>query len=77
MLAIIAVVILVVLLSVAERVRRAAVARRHRREAEVRLGAVMRETEKRLEREQAKANQAAQLTSLMPAIQKRDTRHVA
>ena len=77
MLAIIAVVILVVLLSVAERVRRTAVTRRHRREAEVRLDAVMRETEKRLEREQAKANQAAQLTSLMPAIQKRDTRHVA
>ncbi len=77
MLVIIAVVIVVMLLFVAERVRRAGVARRHRREAEARLGAAMRETEKRLEREKAKANHAAALTSLMPAIQKPENRHVA
>ncbi|HKB30752.1 MAG TPA: hypothetical protein VKD26_07930 [Streptosporangiaceae bacterium] len=77
MLVIVALVILVMLLSAAERLRRAAVARRHRREAETRLGAAMRDTEKRLEREQAKAAHAAALTSVVPAIQKRDTRHVA
>ena len=77
MLVIVAVVILVVLLSVAERLRRAAVARRHRREAEARLGAAMRETEKRIERERAKKTQAAALTSVVPAIQKPKTRHVA
>jgi Tfp pilus assembly protein PilE len=77
MLVIVAAVILVVLLSVAERLRRAAVARRHRRVAESRLGAVMRETEKRLERERAKKAQAAALTSVVPAIQKPNTRHVA
>jgi Tfp pilus assembly protein PilE len=77
MLAIIAVVIVVIVLSVAERLRRAAIARRRRREAETRLGAAMRATEKRLEREKAKADQAAALTSVVPAIQKRNTRHVA
>ena len=77
MLVIIAVVIVVIVLSAAERLRRAAVARRHRREAETRLGAAMRETEKRLARERAKTDQAAALTSVVPAIQQRDTRHVA
>ncbi len=77
MLAVIAVVVLVVLLSVAERLRAQAVARRHRRHAEARLGAAMRETEERLAREKAKADQAAQLTSLMPSIKKPGTRHVA
>ncbi len=77
MLIIIAVVIVVMLLSVAERLRRAAVTRRHRREAEARLGAAMRETDKRLEHEKAKAAHAGALTSVVPAIQKRDTRHVA
>ncbi len=77
MLVIIAVVVLVILLFPADRLRRAAVARGRRREAETRLGAAMRETERRLEREKAKADQAAALTSVVPAIQKPRTRHVA
>ncbi|HUK68432.1 MAG TPA: hypothetical protein VLW50_06725 [Streptosporangiaceae bacterium] len=77
MLAVIAVVVLVVVLSVAERLRRRAVTRRHRREAEARLGAAMRGADERLARDKAKADQAAQLTSLMPSIKKPGTRHVA
>ncbi len=77
MFVVIAVVVLVVFLSVLERVRKQAVSRRHRREAEARLGAAMRETDERLARERARADHAAALTSLVPAIKKRGTRHVA
>ncbi len=76
MLVVIALVVLIVVLSAIEHFRRQAVTRRHRREAETRLGAAMLAADKRLEREKAKADQAAQLTSVMAAIQKRDIRHV-
>ena len=76
MLVVIALVVLVVVLSAVEHFRRRAVARRHRREAKTRLGAVMLEADKRLEREKATADQAGQLTSVLAAIQKRDIRHV-
>jgi Tfp pilus assembly protein PilE len=77
MLVVVAVVFFVVLLSAAERLRRAAVARRRRREAEARLGAVMRETDKQLERDKAGTADAAALTSVVPAIQQPEKRHVA
>jgi len=76
-LAVMAAVLLTGLAYVAERVRRNVVVRHRRRVADERLRAVMRETEKRLELEQRKRDQAAALTSVVPAIREHDTRHVA
>jgi len=76
-LAAVAAVLLVGLLYVAERLRRNAVACHRRRVAEERLQAVMRETEKRLELEEKKRDQAAALTSVVPTIKQNGTRHVA
>jgi Tfp pilus assembly protein PilE len=77
MLVVIAVVVVVLCLSLVECLHRQAVARRHRRDAEARLGAAMRETEERLAREKATTDHAGALTSVVPAIKRRGTRHVA
>lgn len=63
-------------LYVTDRVRRGAAANRRRQVAEERLRAAMRQTEKRLEIEKSKREQAAALTSLVPAIRKHGNRHV-
>lgn len=74
--AVLAVLVIALSLYVTERVRRGAAVNRRRRIAEERLRAAMRQTEKRLETEKNKREQAAALTSVVPAIRKNHTRHV-
>ena len=72
-----AVTVLIAILFVAERARRAVAARHRRETAEARLRAAMRATDSKLERERKKKEHAAALTSVVPAIRKKGTRHVA
>jgi type VI protein secretion system component VasK len=72
-----AVVMLVTILYVAERVRRTAAARHRREKAHERLQAVIEATENKLERDRQKKEQAAALTSVVPAIRDHKPRRVA
>ncbi|MGE5290679.1 MAG: hypothetical protein ACM3ML_26505 [Micromonosporaceae bacterium] len=72
-----AVVMLVAILYVAERVRRTAAERHRREKAQARLQAAIDATRSELEQEETKKEQAAALTSVVPAIRDHKPRRVA